>query len=63
MEKSFAMLQNTDHNEPVTKKDYPAFFHLIRSALLLALREQGILNGLQYRLAAEALAREGADGP
>ena len=57
MEKTFARLQSIICNEPVTKEAHPEFFRLVRAALLLALRERGLLNAAEYRLAAEALER------
>ena len=51
----FAKLQRIDNNHPITKGTDEAFLQELQKALLLALREQGRLNALQYRRGEELL--------
>lgn len=55
MERKFAELQRIDHNENITKENHYAFLYQLQNALLLSLLEQGKLNAMQYRQAAEKL--------
>ena len=55
MEKKFAKLKRVDNNRPVTRERDEAFLFELEKALVLALREQGRLNALQYRRGEELL--------
>lgn len=61
LKKQFARLQQIDHNEPITLDTHYEFLHHLQSALLLALQEQGRLNVIQYRYAAQALRQQGIE--
>ena len=58
MEKKFAELQRIDNNEKITGETHYEFLYHLQRALLLALREQGRLNALQYRHAEESLKQQ-----
>ena len=58
MTKQFAKLQRIDNNETITKETHYEFLYHLQSALLLALREQGRLNIMQYRHAEEKLKEQ-----
>ena len=58
MGRKFAKLQSIDHNEVSTSETNEEFHYLLRSALLLALRERGRLNAKQYRYAEEKLKEQ-----
>ena len=58
MARNFARLQRIEDREPTPEENSAEFFHHLRLALLLALREQGHLTDGQYRLAAERLNRK-----
>lgn len=58
MRKKFAELQRIDNNRPITKDHDYEFLYNLQNALLLALKEQGRLNGMQYRHAEESLKRQ-----
>ena len=61
MARKFAKLQRIDNNEVITKDtNYPFLYHL-QSALLLALKERGRLNAMQYRYAEEKLKQQRRD--
>lgn len=53
--KKFAELQWIDNSHPITKETDQAFLYLLQSSLLLALKELGQLNEIQYRNAEEQL--------
>ena len=55
MLRQFAKLQNIDCNDEVAKESQYEFLYQLEGALLLALRERGSLNAMQYRYAAEKL--------
>lgn len=55
MERKFAELQRIDHDEEVTKENHYEFLYQLQNALLLGLKDQGRLNSMQYRHAAEKL--------
>ena len=55
MEKKFAKLKWVDNHRPVTRERDEGFIFELEKALLLALREQGRLNALQYRRGEELL--------
>ena len=54
MTKPFAELQKITHNEQIT----PAFLFHLQWALLLALREQGMLSHDQYRHAVMTMRKD-----
>lgn len=58
MRKKFANLQRIDNNRPITRDTDEAFLYELQRALLLALREQGRLNALQYRRGEELLKQQ-----
>ena len=51
-------LQSIENNEPITKETHYDFLYHLQCALLLALREQGRLNAMQYRHAEEKLKQQ-----
>ena len=55
MEKKFAKLKGIHNNRPVPREKDEGFLFELEKALLLALREQGRLNALQYRRGEELL--------
>ena len=55
MAKKFAKLKGIHNNRPVTREKDEGFLFELEKALLLALREQGRLNALQYRRGEELL--------
>ena len=55
MDKKFAKLKEIQNCRPVTRERDEAFLFELEKALLLALREQGRLNALQYRRGEELL--------
>lgn len=58
MERKFAKLDRIEHNEPITTENHYEFLYQLQRALLLALREQEILNPMQHRYAEEKLKRQ-----
>ena len=54
----FAMLQRIDHNDTITEETHYEFIYHLQSAVLLALRERGRLNAVQYRYAEEKLKQQ-----
>ena len=58
MAKQFAVLQYIDNNEGITPENHYEFLYHLQSAILLALREQGKLNTIQYRHAEEKLKQQ-----
>ena len=58
MARQFAELQRIDDNEAITKETHYEFLYHLQSTLLLALREQGRLNAMQYRHAEETLKQQ-----
>ena len=61
MRKQFAQLLDIDHKEAITEENHYAFLYHMQYAVLLALREQGRLNAMQYRHAEEALKQQRRD--
>lgn len=51
-------LTAVENNHPITPETDPAFLRTCQQAILLALREQGLLGETEYR-AAECLRRKG----
>ena len=58
MKKKFTTLQKTDWKEALTPESNGAFFYHLQRALLLALRERGMLGVAEYRHAEESLRRQ-----
>ena len=58
MARKFSTLQQIEHNETITETSHHEFLYLLRSALLLALREQGRLSPMQHRHAEEKLLQQ-----
>lgn len=52
----FSALTQIEHDRPIHPSDDSPFLHALKLGLLLALREQGLLDDLQLRLAMEELA-------
>ena len=61
MTRHFPELQNIDNNEAITKESHYEFLYHLQSAMLLALRERGRLNAIQYRCAEEKLKQQRRD--
>ena len=57
----FAKLQRIDNNEAITKETHYEFLNHLQRAMLLALREQGRLNSMQYSYAEEKLNQQRRD--
>lgn len=58
MAKQYASLEKIEHNRKITRELDEPFLHRLQSGLLLALKEQGRLNEMQYRHAQERLDRQ-----
>lgn len=61
MTRKFAKLDRIENNELITMESNYEFLYQLQSALLLALREQGILNPMQHRHAEEKLKQQRRD--
>ena len=61
MVRRFAVLRHIDGNEAITKDTNYEFLYHLQSAVLLALREQGRLNAMQYRHSLEKLKQQRRD--
>ena len=61
MARKFAQLQRIDNNEAITQETHYEFLYHLQSAMLLALREQGMLNAMQYHHAEEKLKQQRRD--
>ena len=61
MARKFAELHRIDNNEVITNETHYEFLYHLQDALLLALREQGILNIMQYHHAEEKLKQQRRD--
>ena len=55
MKRQFANLLRIDNNEAIRKETHHEFLYHLQNAMLLALREKGMLNTMQYRHAEEKL--------
>ena len=55
MARKLAHLSHIEPNDPITKETHYEFLFHIQNALLLALREQGNLNPMEYHHAEEKL--------
>lgn len=51
-------LQFIENDQWITKEEQYPFLHHLQRSLLLALRERGRLNAMQYRYAEERLNRQ-----
>ena len=56
--KKFAALQQIDNGRKITPDSDYEFLYQLQTALLLALRERGTLNAMQYRQAEEKLKQQ-----
>ena len=54
----FAQLLRIDNDGPITKETDYEFVYEFEHALLLALRERGTLNAMQFRIAQEKLKQK-----
>lgn len=61
MAKKFAELQRIDNDHKITKDTDDEFLYHLQNGLLLALKEQGRLNAMQYRYAEERLKQQRRD--
>lgn len=61
MARQFAELQHIDNNEVITRENHYEFLYHLQGAMLMALREQGRLNAMQYRHAEEMLKQQRRD--
>ncbi len=58
MAKQFASLERIENDRKITKETDYEFLHHLQTGLLLALKEQGRLNEIQYRHAQEKLNQQ-----
>ena len=58
MKKRYAVLTAIENEGEISEDTNPAFMYLLKKALLLALRERGFLNEVQYRHADESLLQQ-----
>lgn len=58
MAKQYASLVKIEHNRKITREQDEPFLYRLQSGLLLALKERGRLNEMQYRHAQERLDRQ-----
>lgn len=58
MAKQYASLKHIENNRRITRMSDDRFLHQLQTGLLLALKEQGILNEVQYRHAQDRLNRQ-----
>lgn len=61
MPKKYAKLQHIENNHKITKDTDYEFLYSLQNGLLLALKEQGRLNTMQYRHAEERLKQQRRD--
>lgn len=61
MAKGYASLKAIDNDRKITKETDDEFLHQLQSGLLLALKERGHLNEMQYRHAQERLNQQRRD--
>lgn len=57
----FAELKRIEHNDKITRDSYYDVWYNLELGLLLALRERGTINVMQYHLAMEGLKQQRAD--
>lgn len=58
MARQYASLEQIEHNRKITREGDHAFLYRLQGGLLLALKERGRLNEMQYRRAQERLDRQ-----
>lgn len=58
MARQYASLEQIKHNRKITQETDHAFLYRLQGGLLLALKEQGRLNEMQYRHAQDRLDRQ-----
>ena len=58
MARQLPKLVRIEHNEQISADTHSDFFYQLHRALLLSLREQGILTLMQYRQAEESLKHQ-----
>ena len=58
MAKQYASLEAIENDRKITKETDYEFLYQIQSGLLLALKEQGRLNEMQYRYAQDRLNQQ-----
>ena len=61
MSVQFSRLLGIDNNEEINEETHYEFIYHLQSGVLLALREQGILNPVQHRYAEENLKKQRRD--
>ncbi len=61
MARQYASLERIEHNHRITRETDHAFLYRLQGGLLLALKEQGRLNEMQYRQARDRLDRQHRD--
>lgn len=61
MARQYASLERIEHNHKITRETDHAFLYRLQGGLLLALKEQGRLNEMQYRQARDRLDRQHRD--
>lgn len=61
MKKKFAELIRIDNDRVITKEEDDEFLYTLQNGLLLALKERGRLNEMQYRHAEEKLRSQRRD--
>jgi len=61
MQRHYAALLRIDKNEMITRETHYEFLYHLQSALLLSLREHGILTPMQHRHVEETLKRQRRD--
>lgn len=62
MKRRYATLTEIKHNRPITKDNHAKFLYILQNGLLMALKEQGILNLMQYRQGLEKLREQNGKG-
>lgn len=55
MNRKYMKLERIENEHPITRETDGQFLNILCNALVLALREKGVLNLMQYRYAAERL--------
>ncbi|MBM6723295.1 hypothetical protein [Pseudoflavonifractor phocaeensis] len=58
MARQYASLERIEHNRKITQETDHTFLYRLQDGLLLALKEQGQLNEMQYRHAQDRLDRQ-----
>ena len=61
MAKQYASLEAIENDRKITKETDNEFLHQLQSGLLLALKERGRLNEMQYRHAQDRLNQQRRD--